>query len=916
LTVSNHPSGTVAFLFTDIEESTLRWERDSDAMSGALVRHDALLRAKIEAEGGYVFKAMGDAFCAAFATAPQAAAAALRIQRALLEEDFSDVGGMPVRMALHVGSAQERNGDYFGPALNRVARLLAVSHGGQVVVSGTAADLLHDALPSESVLRDLGSHRLKDLARSERVYQLSGSGLPHAFPALRSLEHMPNNLPSQLTSFVGRDAELREIDRLLQEHRLVTLVGTAGSGKTRCAIQAGAELLERFRDGVWLVELAPISDPTLVTAAIAQALGVKEHPGRPLLDTLVGHLERRQLLVVIDNCEHVIDEVRRVTAALLRACASVRVLATSREALNIAGEHALRLGSLAMPPARDALTLFADRALAGDAAFAITEENVALVGEIVTRLDGIPLAIELAAARVRVLSPRQLIERLNERFRLLTGGDRSALPRQQTLRAAIDWSFDLLDERERTLFRRLSVFSGGWTLSAAVAVCGEGGLDEWEMLDALTSLVDKSLVAADALGPERRYGMLYSIREYARERLSEAREVETVAAAHARHYAEFVRELRPLVRDLEDVRWRSALGDELDNLRAAIDWTIFAGNEPAVGLALLADLEWPELLASPHEALRWFERAATLVAAMPDQLAHARILRHALVLSRLAGRSPSESEATALRALEVAKAAGDADETAHALANLGGTYRDTARFDEAERAFVEAYAVPAALSRLTRNAVLRIWAVADLQRGELKRARERFAEVAQLERPGSEAHASALLNLGELHFAAGEAYAARDAAREARETYVNLSSIYLEVALSNLAAYAMALDDLESAREHLREALALQRRARSGWFGTVLEHHALLAALLGDRERAAVLAGFTDFRYASRGEVRQQTERRGWERLEQILRAAYAAEELAAHTRTGAALGEEQALEHAAAIHHHTVAAAARPQEG
>ncbi|HEY6325174.1 MAG TPA: adenylate/guanylate cyclase domain-containing protein [Candidatus Cybelea sp.] len=911
----SRPTGTVAFLFTDIEGSTRRWESAPDAMAVALARHDALLRAAIEADNGYVFKVVGDAFCAAFATAPQAAAAALRSARALLEEDFSAVGGMPVRMALHVGAAQERDGDYFGPALNRVARLLAVGHGGQVLVSGTAADLLHDALPPGGTLRDLGSHRLKDLARAERVYQLSGSGLPQTFPALRSLEQMPNNLPSQLTSFVGREAELHEIDALLGEHRLVTLAGTGGSGKTRCAIQAGAELLDRFIDGVWLVELAPISDLALVTAAIAQTLGVKEMPNRSLLDTLSAHLERRQTLLILDNCEHVIDEVRRVAAAILRGCPDVRVLATSREALNVAGEHAFRIGSLPLPPARDAVTLFTDRALAADAAFTITEENAPFVGEIVARLDGIPLAIELAAARVRVLAPQQLLERLNERFRLLTGGDRTALPRQQTLRAAIDWSYDLLDERERILFRRLSVFSGGWTLPAAVAVCGEGDLDEWEVLDALTSLVDKSLVVADSFGAESRYEMLYSIREYATERLAAAHEQPKIAAAHARFYADFVRSLRPLVHELEDVRWRRSLTDELDNIRAAIDRTIFAGQQPEEGLALLAELEWPELLATPHESLRWFERAAQLAQAMPGELAHARILRHLLVLSRIAGRSPSESDVTALRALEVARTARDADETARALANLGGNYRDAARFDEAERAFVEAYAAPESLSRLTKNVVLRIWAVTDLQRGDLERARKRFSEVAGLERPGSEAHASALLNLGELHFAGGDAHAARDAARMAKETYAVLDSVYLEVALSNLAAYAMAVDDLASARDNLREALALQQRSRSAWFATVLEHHALLAALLGDRERAAILAGFTDFRYTSRGEVRQQTEKRGWERLVQILRTAYPADQLTVHMRGGAKLSEEQALEHAAAIHQYTVAAAARPQE-
>jgi predicted ATPase/class 3 adenylate cyclase len=914
--VAKRPSGTVAFLFTDVEGSTQRWERARDAMAAALARHDALTREAIEAQGGYVFKAMGDAFCAAFPTASHAAEAALRIQRALLDEDFSAVGGMSVRMAIHVGDAEERGGDYFGPTLNRVARLLDVGHGGQVLVSGTVADLLHDAMPPGSTLRDLGSHRLKDLARAERVYQLSGSGLREAFPALRSLEQMPNNLPSQVTSFVGRENELREIDALLGEHRLVTLVGTAGSGKTRCAIQAGAEMLEGFHDGVWLVELAAIADPALVAGAIAQALRVKESPARPLLDSVLSHLERRNALLILDNCEHVIDEVRRVAAAILRACPNVRILATSRESLNIAGERALRVGSLPVPPARDAVALFADRALAARGDFALTDENAAVIGEIVTRLDGIPLAIELAAARVRVLSPRQLLERLNERFRLLTGGDRSALPRQQTLRAAIDWSFDLLDERERKLFQRLSVFSGGWTLAAAVAVCGEGDLDEWEMLDVLSSLVDKSLVVADSLGSQPRYRMLFSIRQYAAERLAGANEAETISTAHARYYSGVVGGLQPLVRDLEDVRWRESLIGELDNLRAAIEWTLFAGHEPQVGLALLAELEWPGLLSTPHETLRWFERAATLTDAMPGELTHAKILRHCLVLSRHYGRSPAECDATAQRALEVARAARDADEVARALGNLGGNYRDLARFEEAERAFLEAYAAPQELSHVTRNAILRIWAVTDLQRGELELARRRFSEVARLERPGSEAHASALLNLGELHFAAGDAHAAREAASQAKAAYAAVDSAYLVLALANLAAYAMAVDDLANAREHLRESLALQRRWRSGWLVNVLENHALLAGLLGDCERAAVLAGFTQAYIASRGEVRQQTEKRGWDRLMQTLQAAYSDDELAAQMRAGADLGEEQALERAAAIHQHTFGSAARPQEG
>jgi predicted ATPase/class 3 adenylate cyclase len=922
------PTGTVAFLFSDIEGSTRRWERAPDAMGAALARHDALMREAIEAHGGYVFKQVGDAFCAAFATTRDATSSALRAQRALEAEDFSTVGGIRVRMAVHVGQAQERGGDYFGPTLNRVARLLAIGHGGQVLVSGAAAELLQEALPEQGGLRDLGPHRLKDLARPERVYQLAAPGLLDEFPALRSLEHLPNNLPQQLTSFVGRDDAVAEIKQFLSEHRLVTLLGTGGVGKTRCAIQAAAELLDGYADGAWFVELAPISDASLVAGTVAQRLAVREAPNRPLLETLLAHVERLRLLLILDNCEHVLDEVRGIAAAILQRAPGVRIVATSREALNIAGERILRLPPLAVPPhdetgsgkealAFGAVALFLDRALAADPSFALTDDNAAAVAEIVRRLDGIPLAIELAAARVRVLSPAQLAQRLGERFRLLTGGDRSALPRQQTLRATIDWSFDLLDERERELFGRLAAFVGGWTLPAAAAVCaGEGAADEWEALDGLSSLADKSLVAVEPFGEDRRYRMLHSVREYGLERLAEAGRANAISHRHARYYADLVRELHPLALALEDVEWQRLLTPELGNLRAAIDWAIFQKREPGIGIALLADMEWPELLTSPHEALQWYEAALDLADILPDRIVHSRLLRHCVVLEWLVGRPIAAREQTALRAVEAARSANDANEMARALANLGGVYRSCGRFDEADKAFTEAYASPEPLSRITTNAVLRTWAVTDLQRGNVDLARRRFSEVARLERPGSEGHASALLNLGELEYAAGNLETARQAARQAKESYVHLRSIYLVLALSNLAAYAIAADDLVDAREHLREALRLQSKSGASWLGKVLEHHALLAVLVGESERGALLAGFTDALYRSRGDVREHTERRGYERLMHLLAQAHAAEELLRWMNAGAELTGEQALAHAAAIHEATTSPAASPPKG
>lgn len=889
----SRPTGTVTFLFSDIEGSTQRWERDREAMSHALQRHDALMRESIEAHGGYVFKVVGDSFYAAFATAPDAVSAAVRAQRLLSATDFSSVEGLRVRMALHTGDAEQREDDYFGPTVNRVARLLAIGHGGQVLVSGTAADLLDGTLPPEHELRDLGLHGLKDLSRAERVFQLHAPQLDDSFPALRSLDALPNNLPIQLTSFVGREDEVRELASLLQRGPLVTVAGPGGVGKTRCALQAGANLLEAFRDGVWLVDLAPLVDTSLVASTIATTLRVRAAANRPLLDTVVDYLAPRQLLLILDNCEHVIGEARSVTAELLRRCPSVRIIATSREPLNVAGEQVLRLPSLDVS---EGAALFAERSRSAGVRFVLGDENSDAVTAIVTRLDGMPLAIELAAARARALSPAQIAARLDERFRVLTGGDRSALPRRQALRATIDWSYDLLDERERALFRRLAIFPGAFDLAAATAIGNTSGeLDELDVLDLVSALVDKSLVLAEPAGEERRYRLLQSMREYGLERLREGGEERDAADRHARYYAGWTASLAPLVDELEDELWKCRAAPELDNIRTAIDWTLVQRHDPAVGITLLANLEWPEILTTPQEALRWYERAAQETDAMPNETAHARILRHAVVLAWLAGSPLPVRMATAKRAVEIAKNSGDADEIAGALKNLGASHSSAGEYDAADAAFAEAYRASDRLARITRNTVLRTWASVDAYRGNMEPARRRFLEVVNCERPGSEAHASALVNLAELEYLVGSVEAAREAAGRARETYAALGSTYLVLVIANLAAYALAANDLEDARKYLREALEM--RDRSGrWLVNVLDHHALLAALQSNYEDAAALIGFTDAHYRSRGEVRQQTELRGRERLAGLLAQAYGASELERKTAPGASLTHEQAL--------------------
>ena len=505
------PTGTVTFLFTDIEGSTKLWEQHPDAMRSAHARHDVLLRSAVEQHHGHVVKTTGDGIHAAFATAPEAIAAVLSIQRALRAEPWDPQVPISVRMGLHTGIAEERGGDYYGGALNRAARLMAAGYGGQVLLSAATQELVRDHLPDEVGLRDLGQHRLKDLGRAEQVFQLQHPSLSADFPPLRSLDNpdLPNNLPQQVTSFIGRETQVAEVKALLGKTRLLTLTGAGGAGKTRLSLQVAADLLDG--DGVWLVELAALTDPALVPQAVADVLGVKEQAGQPIQRTLVDWLKAKCLLLVLDNCEHLVAACASLAADLLRACPGVHILASSREALNVSGEQTYRVPSLSLPDPKqvqtveslsqfEAVRLFIERAQAVQASFAVTSGNAPAVAQVCFHLDGIPLALELAAARVRSLSVDDINARLDQRFRLLTGGSRVALPRQQTLRGLIDWSYDLLTEPEKTLLCRLSVFAGGWTLAAAEGVCSGGDIEDWEVLDLLTGLVDKSLVVYEEGG--------------------------------------------------------------------------------------------------------------------------------------------------------------------------------------------------------------------------------------------------------------------------------------------------------------------------------------------------------------------------------------------------------------------------------
>jgi predicted ATPase/class 3 adenylate cyclase len=617
------PIGTVTFLLTDVEGSTRLWEQHPTAMRTALTRHDALVEETVARHAGAVVRPRGegDSRFAVFARASDAIAAAVALQLALHAEPWPTPAPLRVRMAVHTGEADLHEGDYYGAAVNRCARLRGIAHGGQTLLSQTTYDLARAALPATAVLHDLGEHRLRDLAAAERIFQLTAPGLPDTFPPVRSLDGLPNNLPRELTSFVGRERELADVKRLLADSPLVTLTGTGGCGKTRLALQVAANLLDAHPDGVWFVDLAPLADPALVSQAVAAALGVRDMPDRPLLAALGDFLHGRELLLLLDNCEHLLAACAHLADALLRAGPRVRLLATSRELLGIAGETAWRVPSLSLPDPQqpppvehlrryEAVQLFLERARAALPSFVVTNHNVSALVQICRRLDGIPLAIELAAARVRVLTVEQLAARLDDRFRLLTGGSRTALRRQQTLQATIDWSYQLLSEDERALLRRLAVFAGGWTLEAAEGVTSGVGLDPFDVLNLLTGLVDKSMVVAEGQVGEGRYRLLETIRQYALKKLDEAGEARIARRAHRDWFLDLAEQALLGMEGNNQKRWWDRLGAELGNLRAALTWS---AAEPGDGETLLWFASFLPLFwhrrGHRREAIGWLETA-------------------------------------------------------------------------------------------------------------------------------------------------------------------------------------------------------------------------------------------------------------------------------------------------------------------
>jgi predicted ATPase/class 3 adenylate cyclase/DNA-binding CsgD family transcriptional regulator len=828
------PSGTVTFLFTDIEGSTGLWERYPEQMQVAFQRQEVILRETVEQHGGYAYKMIGDAFQVAFETAPAAICAALEAQRQLHAESWGDTP-IRVRMALHTGVTEERGDDYVGPALNRVGRLICAGYGGQVLLTQATCELVWDDLPCGASLRDLGEHRFKDLVRVEHIYQLEAPDLPSDFPPIKTLEAFPHNLPVQLTSFIGREMEMMDIRLLLlvDKARLVTLTGSGGTGKTRLALQAAADLLEAYKDGVWLVELSQLADPALIPQSVAAAVGIREAAGKAITNVLIEYLRSRRLLLILDNCEHLVEASAYLVNSLLQFCPDLQILATSREILGVAGEVPFRVPSLSIPDIRqmpsqeqlaeyEAVRLFVERAAQASPTFLLTATNAPVIARICSRLDGIPLAIELAAARVRLLSVDQIAARLADSFRLLTGGSRTVLPRHQTLKALIDWSYNLLSPPERTLLVTLSVFAGGWTLEAAEEVCGRH--DQIEVFPLLAQLVDKSLVMAVQEGrSETRYRLLETIRQYTREKSIETGGGEEVHDRHLDYFLKLARQAEPHLRGKDQAVWFDRLDIELDNLRQALEWSLFVRLQD--GLQLGAALLWFwHIRGHGTEGIDWLNQlleaelqARAGQAGGPDQRQIRAKALHAVGFLSNMQNEVVKSKVYLTESLEIFRELGAAGQQ-----GLAGVLLNLAAVTEDEQQVQVMYQESLALSRQLGDKFTLAEGLQNLgglmmQQGKFDEAGVIIEEDLALRRQINDLDGmgTALIELGEIAFFQGKPAEAEQYFADSLECFRKVGNKhFVSRSLFSQAMVAFSAGDFELASRKYEQAIAIGQELR------------------------------------------------------------------------------------------------------
>jgi predicted ATPase/class 3 adenylate cyclase len=739
------PSGTLTFLFTDIEGSTQLWEQYPEQMRVALRRHDELIEAEVLQHGGLVVRPRGegDSRFAVFQRATDAIFAAIDIQRLLLAEP-EITPPLRVRIALHTGEADLRDGDYYGSTVNRCARLRSAAHGGQILASETTRCLVRDELPTDVSLRDLGEYTLKGLERPEHIYQPVAADLPADFPPLKTPDRIRDNLPLSLTSFIGRERDVDELEHLLWRSRLLTITGPGGAGKTRLAIQVAQNIKNSFPDGVWFIDLASLSRNSPLSQQVMNVLGVREVIGFAPEQTLIEVLNHKALLLILDNCEHLLPEIANFAENILRNATKVQILATSREKLGAAGESIWRIPPLSSPDPRQAnnikkilqyesMRLFQERAAVVKPGFSITRENADAVANICGRLDGLPLAIELAAARVRALSVGEILRRLDDRFRLLVGSS-TALPRQQTLRALVNWSYDLLAENERVLLRRLSVFSGGWTLEAAEQVCPGGDIEEWEVLDLLTGLLDKSFVIGETRNGHERYRFLETIHEFSQGRLTDSNETEEFAQKHATYFLKMIVNSYGKEWGPEQIHWLAWLDEEIDNLRTALERLSQVAGDEELLLQMAGSLwRYWEIRGSFTEGRTWLETALAKGSKTPGYW-HANGLAGAGHLARQQG-DYDKARALHEQSLNLFRELGCKRNSARQLNALGEIAHFKGDYSHAVRLHEESLSIREEIGDTEGIAVsLRQLGVIARDRGQYNHAKELLEESLKLER--------------------------------------------------------------------------------------------------------------------------------------------------------------------------------------
>ncbi len=875
------PTGTVTLMFTDIEGSTVLQERLKERWRWVLETHNALLRQCFERFHGFEVKNLGDGFLVAFTNAKEAIGCAIALQQAIAQQDWGEeVGELKVRVGMDTGEpflivdAQSRP-DYYGVTVSRARRICEAGYGGQILISHATWQAVKDALPKDVAVRELGAFRLKGLEGRQQIFQVCHPTLPSQFTTPRSMEAYPNNLPIALTSFIGREREMEEIKALLKQVRLVTLTGTGGCGKTRLALEVAMEVMEDFPDGVWLVELAPLKETELVVQTVASALGVKEEAQRSLLETLTDFLKPKKLLLLLDNCEHLVGTCAQLMERLLQVCPNLWVLATSREGLRIAGEQIYRVPPLSVPNLTplpslgqlmqyESVRLFVDRARLVRPSFSVNDQNASAVAEICYRLDGIPLAIELAAALVRGLTVEEIAQRLSDRFRLLTAGTRTALPKHQTLRAAIDWSYELLSRAERALFRRLSVFAGGWALEGAEAV-GAGKLPEGsevrteEVWGLMMGLIDKSLVVMEeGMG---RYQMLETLREYGQERLQEAGEAEETRKKHLEFFLGLAERAEGELQGTQQREWLERLEKEQDNFRAALSYGLEREPEKALKLAAALWRFW-DIHSNFTEGRSWLERALEKGMSAPAPV-RAKALNRAGVM---AWRQGDHAAAQALleESLTLFRELGDQRGIANVL-NYSGNIA---------------------------------WAQGDLERAKALHEESLAIRRALGDQGGI---ASSLGNLGNIAWAQGDYERAKVLYEECLALFRELGNQWgVANVLNNLGVVVRAQGDYGRARVLLEESLMLFRELGSQWgIANALEELAKLAGVKGQRERAVRLLGAAESLREAIGAPMYLPERSEYEQIVTELRFALGDEAFAVAWEEGRTMTLEQAIAYA-----------------